>query len=151
MPAVLDVPAAAALLGLGRSAAYKLLRTGSWPTPVLRLGRLIKIPTQPLLELLSTGFVGSQPESHALDVLHTRSVRSGGAGGWFPTEPLRAELRRYAQLRHLSVVELARELQIDRRTLQRIVERRMVRSDTADRTSIALGRHPSELWPDWFA
>jgi hypothetical protein len=52
LPAVLDLPAAAALLGVGRTTAYRLVREQLWPTPVLRLGRLIKIPTQPLLDLL---------------------------------------------------------------------------------------------------
>jgi predicted DNA-binding transcriptional regulator AlpA len=40
------------MLGIGRSAAYELVRAGEWPTPVLRLGRLIRVPTAPLLELL---------------------------------------------------------------------------------------------------
>ena len=53
LPAVLDLVEAAALLGVGRTTAYRLVHDGQWPTPVLRLGRLIKIPTQPLLELLA--------------------------------------------------------------------------------------------------
>ncbi len=53
LPAVLDLVQAAALLGVGRTTAYKLVHDGQWPTPVLRLGRLIKIPTQPLLDLLA--------------------------------------------------------------------------------------------------
>jgi excisionase family DNA binding protein len=53
LPAVLDIVEAAALLGVGRTTAYKLVHDGQWPTPVLRLGRLIKIPTRPLLELLA--------------------------------------------------------------------------------------------------
>jgi predicted DNA-binding transcriptional regulator AlpA len=52
LPAVVDLPTAAHVLGVGRSAAYELVRTGQWPTPVLRLGRLIKVPTAPLLELV---------------------------------------------------------------------------------------------------
>jgi hypothetical protein len=52
LPPVLDLPQAAAMLGLGRTAAYRLVAEQRWPTPVLRLGRLIKIPSQPLLELL---------------------------------------------------------------------------------------------------
>jgi excisionase family DNA binding protein len=52
LPAVLDVPTAAKALGLSRTAAYELIRAGEWPTPVFRLGRLIRIPTAPLLELL---------------------------------------------------------------------------------------------------
>ena len=53
LPAVLYLVQAAAMLGLGRTTAYRLVRDQQWPTPVLRLGRLIKIPTQPLLDLLA--------------------------------------------------------------------------------------------------
>jgi len=52
LPPVLDVPTAGRLLGLGRSAAYDLVTAGRWPTPVLRLGRRLRIPTAPLLTLL---------------------------------------------------------------------------------------------------
>jgi len=52
LPAVVDVPTAAAILGIGRSAAYQLIRCGRWPTPVLHLGKLIRVPTAPLLDLL---------------------------------------------------------------------------------------------------
>lgn len=55
LPQVLTVPQAARVLGIGRTLAYELVRTQSWPTPVIRAGRLIKIPTAPLLELLATG------------------------------------------------------------------------------------------------
>ncbi len=52
LPPVIDVVTAAAILGIGRTAAYELIRVGAWPTPVLRLGKLIRIPTGPLLELV---------------------------------------------------------------------------------------------------
>ena len=52
LPPVVDVATAAAVLGVGRTAAYELIRLGRWPTPVLRLGKLIRIPTAPLLELV---------------------------------------------------------------------------------------------------
>ncbi len=52
LPPVLDVPAAAKVLGIGRSLAYELVRRGEWPTPVLHIGKLIKIPTEPLVRLL---------------------------------------------------------------------------------------------------
>lgn len=52
LPAVVDLSTAARVLGLGRSAAYELVRIGAWPTPVLRLGRLIKVPSAPLVELV---------------------------------------------------------------------------------------------------
>lgn len=52
LPAVIDVPTAADVLGVGKTAAYELIRCGGWPTPVFRLGKLIRIPTAPLLALL---------------------------------------------------------------------------------------------------
>lgn len=52
LPPVIDLMHAAGLLGLGRTTAYKLVRTGEWPTPVIRIGRLIKVPTAPLRDLL---------------------------------------------------------------------------------------------------
>ena len=53
LPPTLDVPTAAEVLDIGRTLAYDLVRTNRWPTPVLRVGKLIKIPTAPLLALLS--------------------------------------------------------------------------------------------------
>ena len=55
LPPMLTVPQAARVLGIGRTLAYELVRTDAWPTPVIRAGRLIKIPTAPLLGLLATG------------------------------------------------------------------------------------------------
>jgi len=52
LPPVLDVPTAGRVLGIGRSLAYELVRTGAWPTTVVRVGKLIRIPTAPLLMLL---------------------------------------------------------------------------------------------------
>lgn len=74
LPPLLDVPSAAKVLGIGRSLAYELLRSGRWPTPVIRMGRLIKIPTMPLLRLLdpelplATLAAGRLPEDLAPDV-----------------------------------------------------------------------------------
>jgi hypothetical protein len=52
LPAVVDVCTAAKVLGLSRTAAYERIRLGEWPTPVFRLGKLIRIPTAPMRELL---------------------------------------------------------------------------------------------------
>jgi predicted site-specific integrase-resolvase len=52
LPPVVDVLTAAAILGIGRTAAYELIRMGRWPTPILRVGKLIRVPSAPLLELL---------------------------------------------------------------------------------------------------
>ena len=61
LPALVDIPTAAKVLGIGRSLAYELVRRGEWPTEVLHLGRLIKIPTDPLLQL-----IGQPPERSTL-------------------------------------------------------------------------------------
>ncbi len=52
LPAGVDVPTAAAILGIGRSAANEPIPCGDWPTPTLPLGKLIRIPTAPLLDLV---------------------------------------------------------------------------------------------------
>jgi hypothetical protein len=52
VPAVFDLVTAARMLGIGRTVAYQLVRQGKWPTPVLRLGSQIKVPSAPLYELL---------------------------------------------------------------------------------------------------
>jgi hypothetical protein len=39
-------------LGIGRTAGYQQIRDGGFPVPVLRLGRVYRVPTLPLLELL---------------------------------------------------------------------------------------------------
>ena len=49
---VLDLVTAAELLGIGRTASYQLVRENQFPVPVLRIGRLIRVPTAPLLQLL---------------------------------------------------------------------------------------------------
>jgi excisionase family DNA binding protein len=59
LPPVVDVVTAAAILGIGRTAVYELIRTGTWPTPALRLGKLIRIPTGPLLELIQLPRTGT--------------------------------------------------------------------------------------------
>ena len=52
LPAVVDVVTAGEVLGIGRSVAYELVRTNRFPTPVLRVGRQIQIPTAYLIDLL---------------------------------------------------------------------------------------------------
>jgi predicted DNA-binding transcriptional regulator AlpA len=53
LPPLIDVPTAAAVLGIGRTLAYDLVRTDRFPTPVLRVGKLIRIPTAGLRRLLN--------------------------------------------------------------------------------------------------
>jgi excisionase family DNA binding protein len=53
LTALIGLMKAAKLLGIGATTAYKLVRRGEWPTPILRIGRQIRIPTAPLRELLN--------------------------------------------------------------------------------------------------
>jgi lambda repressor-like predicted transcriptional regulator len=65
-----------------------------------------------------------------------------------PTEPVVAAI---VTLRAThSTTQLARTLSLDRRTLQRLSTRPYIRRDAADRLAVALGRHPSEIWVEWF-
>jgi excisionase family DNA binding protein len=52
LPAALTVPEAARLLGIGRSSAYQAVKTSTWPTRVVRVGRSIRIPKADVLRLL---------------------------------------------------------------------------------------------------
>jgi hypothetical protein len=55
LPPTLDLVVAAKLLGIGRTLAYSLVREGTWPTPIIRAGRKIRVPTVPVVTLLSGG------------------------------------------------------------------------------------------------
>jgi excisionase family DNA binding protein len=46
------VPEAAELLGISTWQAYALIKRDEFPAPVLKLGRAIRIPRRPLLDLL---------------------------------------------------------------------------------------------------
>lgn len=52
LPPLIDLPTAAKVLGIGRGLAYELVREGTWPTPVVRIGKLIRIPTTCLRRVL---------------------------------------------------------------------------------------------------
>ena len=47
-----DLTTAAEILGISRSAAYKLARRGAFPVPLLRVGAIYRVPTAPLLAAL---------------------------------------------------------------------------------------------------
>jgi hypothetical protein len=50
--ATTDVQTAGAILGIGRSKAYELVRAGEFPVQVLRIGRRIFVPTAAIVSLL---------------------------------------------------------------------------------------------------
>ncbi|MEU1757379.1 helix-turn-helix domain-containing protein [Micromonospora matsumotoense] len=47
-----DLATAAAVLGMSRSAAYKLARRDAFPTPLYRVGARYRVPTAPILAML---------------------------------------------------------------------------------------------------
>ena len=59
----MSVEEAAELLGIGRTLAYRLATRDELPTPVVRIGRTLRIPTAPLLALL--GLHGSTERNAA--------------------------------------------------------------------------------------
>ena len=49
---VVDLVDVGRMMGIGRTLPYQLVREGRWPTPIIRVGRLIKVPVTPLREYL---------------------------------------------------------------------------------------------------
>jgi hypothetical protein len=47
-----DVATAGEILGIGRSKAYELAKSGEFPVAILRIGRRYLVPTNRLLHLL---------------------------------------------------------------------------------------------------
>lgn len=61
LPPVVDLATAGRALGIGRTKAYELARTGEFPCRVLRLGNSYRVPTALLRELL--GLASSEEET----------------------------------------------------------------------------------------
>jgi Helix-turn-helix domain len=49
---MVDLLTAGRVLGIGRTTAYALARSGEFPCPVVRVGGAYKVPTSGLLRLL---------------------------------------------------------------------------------------------------
>jgi predicted site-specific integrase-resolvase len=52
LPAAVDLVTAGRALGIGRTTAHTLVRSGRWPTPVVRVGSSYRVPTMAILRLL---------------------------------------------------------------------------------------------------
>jgi hypothetical protein len=51
-----DVPTAGEIpAGLGRAEAYRAVERGTFPVPVIRVGRRLVVPVQPILDLVAIG------------------------------------------------------------------------------------------------
>ncbi len=60
LPPTVNVETAARVMGIGRSLAYELVRSGAFPCTVLHVGNRYLIPTASLLRILE---VDSEPTS----------------------------------------------------------------------------------------
>ncbi|MHB9759078.1 helix-turn-helix transcriptional regulator [Streptomyces sp. BYX5S] len=68
-PKFVDLPAAAEALGIAKSAAYKMVRAGSFPCLTTRMGCGIQVPTKELMHSLSVEDV----------IVHLDDVENGAA------------------------------------------------------------------------
>jgi lambda repressor-like predicted transcriptional regulator len=94
------------------------------------------------------GDVFGAVRAHPAEMPNLPDLASTPASRWFPTEPALAVLDK--MFVDTTTTDRAVQLGLDRRTVQRLATRSRLRSDAADRIAIALGRHPCEIWPEWF-
>ena len=80
----------------------------------------------------------------------TRHHGDGAGGTFLPAAPAQRLLRQQAAEQAGDLSALADILRLDRSTLYRVLGRDRLRYDAADRVAVSLGRHPSELGPEWF-
>jgi hypothetical protein len=62
LPVVLDIETAGRMLGIGRTNALRLARTGRFPCRTVRVGNLWRVPTADLLALLGLPVDTAHPE-----------------------------------------------------------------------------------------
>jgi hypothetical protein len=80
LPVVIDLVTAACILGIERTFAYELVRAGSWQPPIIRIGRLIKVPSAPLPALLDEGNADRRAPSRTRgDQLEVNTVRENAS------------------------------------------------------------------------
>lgn len=73
LPSVTDLITAGKALGIGRTKSYELVREGTFPCPVITVGRTYRVPTADLLALLGLSLASSrnQPDTVATATHHT--------------------------------------------------------------------------------
>lgn len=76
--ACLTAEEAFAELGIDRTTGYRAIREGTFPVPVIRVGRLIRVPTVALLRVLAPGDTridGGYPDDPATDAPANPALR----------------------------------------------------------------------------
>lgn len=81
-----DLVTAAAILGVGRTTAHALARAGRFPVPVIRVGRRYRVPTAPILRLLTLDPTDPAPKPGQAEPALEPAERSGASsvGRWLP-------------------------------------------------------------------
>jgi hypothetical protein len=64
-----DVPTAGEIIaGWGRDESYRAVKRGDFPVPVIRVGRRMIVPVQPILELLGLGAPAAEKGGGAVEL-----------------------------------------------------------------------------------
>ena len=69
----------------------------------------------------------------------------------FPAGPAQRAIRGFAQRHNLSLDGVAVAIAVDSHLIGSVMQRRWLPWELADTLAVALGKHPSALWPEWFA
>ena len=67
-----------------------------------------------------------------------------------PAAPARRAITVWADSDRLDLRDLAEVLHLQMHELRLLLQRRWLTWETADEIAVALGRHPFEIWPEWF-
>jgi hypothetical protein len=78
LPPVIDVETAGSIFGLGRTASYSALRRGEFPVPTFKVGGRVRVPTEPILDLLGLSLLVTAPEEPRGPLLSPRGDRETG-------------------------------------------------------------------------
>lgn len=78
----LSVTEAAEIIGISRGTAYELIREDNFPVAVLRLGRLIRVPTAALLRVLGIrdGALDIDESAVQLESPQQKGLKTNGSG-----------------------------------------------------------------------
>lgn len=68
-----------------------------------------------------------------------------------PAGPAQRAIRGFARRHALSLDGVAIAIALDSQLIDSVMQRRWLPWDLADALAVALGEHPSALWPEWLA
>jgi len=76
--------------------------------------------------------------------------RPARAAVQLPAGPAHRAIAERAERQRISDEQTSRGLGLDPDLVRSVAHRRWLPWELADEVAVALGRHPSELWPEWF-